>query len=423
MAETNKLRRFRNRSPLFWQNLGLAALVSLYAVLTLLPFFSNQTLSALGSDYRAFWSAGYIANHWGYPEIYKMQRLSEVQRSITPQADPSDFYPIPAPYLPVFLVPFQVFALFPAAISFWIWEICNVAGLILYLRFFIRRYSPSANIKRLVLTSMLLMPVFNNLWWGQPGLWLMICAGEFFFNMQRQRFLEAGLWLGGFMFKPQLLMLILPALLLQRAGKTILGFAVSFGLAGAASLALLGVTGLQNYLSLMSLWGKANSDLQAINPFLMINWRMLGLHLGSFLTPAVGWIVGVAGTIVTTLVGLWRWRKPANTSEGRFALAVFGLMVATCAAAWHSHQHSLMIAIPTLLYLQIHNRFPLTMQNLWLFILPASWVLSIVTGALMSYGILPQFNAVGAFITGTTGLALSLYSLAWAYGRNDEDDW
>jgi hypothetical protein len=401
-------------NPASWQNLGLAALISMYATLTLLPVINGQTLEALGSDYRAFWGAGYIANRWGYAEIYNIQRLSDVQLSLTPQISPDDFYPIPAPYFPIFLMPFQLLALIPAKVSFWLWEIINVVGMVLYLRFFIQRYDISTGRNRPILLVMLFMPVFNNLWWGQPGLWLMICAGEFFWSMQKQNFFRAGIWMSGLILKPQLLLLILPALVLQGAWRSLFGFIISAGVLGIISLALIGINGLHNYVSLMLFWGKADSDLQAINPLLMINWRMFGLHLGRFLTPDIGWIVAIAGTVITVLASLRLWRKPMDTSGEKFAFALFGLLVATCAITWHSHQHSLMIAIPTFVFLSLKNRITSTMQNYWLFLLPASWLLSIFIGILMRYGIIPQIDAIGGFVTGTAGLALSLYSLAWA---------
>ena len=59
------------------------------------------------------------------------------------------------------------------------------------------------------------MPVFLNFFFGQVNLWLLICAGEFFRAFLSAKPLKAGLFLGGWLLKPQLLILIIPFLLIQ----------------------------------------------------------------------------------------------------------------------------------------------------------------------------------------------------------------
>jgi hypothetical protein len=121
--------------PQAWSNIGLVAVFSLYLALYVLPLWQGSLLISLGADYRAFWSAGYIANHWNYAEIYSLERLIEVQQHLT-YSETSPFLPVvpmPAPYLPVFLVPFQVMAFLPIIVSFWLWQVINWGGIIMYL--------------------------------------------------------------------------------------------------------------------------------------------------------------------------------------------------------------------------------------------------------------------------------------------------
>lgn len=121
----NKQRRrrlFQNLGAQGWQNLALAALLAFYLAQFGLELYNNNLYSLMGSDFRAFWSAGHIANTVGYEHVYDLSILKSVEEQIVPEPKDSgkEFSPNPAPFLPIFIWPFQIFALFPPRISFWL---------------------------------------------------------------------------------------------------------------------------------------------------------------------------------------------------------------------------------------------------------------------------------------------------------------
>ena len=90
------------------QNLALAALFAFYGLLFLWQVVSSQLIFGYGADYLAFWSGGAIANTHGYEQVYDIELLGELQRSMI-QGE-TQFSTLPVAILPVFVTPFQVLA-------------------------------------------------------------------------------------------------------------------------------------------------------------------------------------------------------------------------------------------------------------------------------------------------------------------------
>ena len=403
-----------------WLNIGLMAIFSFYLALYLFPIWQGSLLTGLGADYPAFWAAGYIANHWGYAEMYSFEQLTSVQQQIVSGTD-KPFAPIPAPYPPLLFVPFQLMAIIPINTSFWIWQILNFISIIGYLAIYIKRLGVKKINSRPILMALLFMPVFHNFSLGQPGIWFMICVGEFLIWSHKGRPFLAGLWLSGVLLKPQLLILFVPALLLQRYWKMLAGFTFSSSLIVILSLWMLGHNGLVNLSKMFILLGTTNA-VQAINPHIMINWRMFGLHFAAFLPDWVAWSIVGLGTITSIVLSLSMWRKSLEPDDVRFDLSVFGLISATCIATWHSHQHGLMLLVPVFLALSMKNVIPLWLQYLWLFFIPVATLLAYIIPGIMVYSGVPINIPVGALITGMAGLILGIVFLLWSLKKIQELD-
>ena len=92
----------------------------------------------LREDFKAFWSAGYIANVYGYPAMYDLSVLRRV----------SKFYlaslPHPFAYLPIFVLPFQGLASLPFDQAYFAWAVLNILITGLGLAWVTWRVSPSA---------------------------------------------------------------------------------------------------------------------------------------------------------------------------------------------------------------------------------------------------------------------------------------
>ncbi len=393
---------FQGLTPKAWQNLGLSATGVYYFLWFLMPLTQHLLFLALASDYLAFWSAGYIANQQGYPQVYDLQTLTEVQKPLVPNPDPETlvFSPLPAPYLPVFLLPFRLLARLPLQVSFWVWDILNLIVAIAYLIHLGRRFAPLSQIKRPILFLLFSFAVFSNFFWGQLDVWLMICVGEFFWNLHRGRPFPAGLWLGGMLLKPQLLILVVPFLLVRRAWRVLGGFALAGGAVGAASAALLGKEGIVNFLQMSRFWGKSEGTLAAINPANMMNWRMVWEHLHRWTGAEVALGVALAGTLVMLGVELHSWFS-RQTGEDDWLTPLLGIFATTLLVTWHAHYHMAMVLLPLLLVALLTGCLAFRFVLWWVFLPPLVQFLSFVGGVLSHPGAIHPYTGLNSFLTGS----------------------
>ncbi len=412
---SNERRLFKGMSATNWMNLAIAALLVFYMAQIAADIAWGNLFGHFGSDFASFWSAGFIANHEGYAAVYNLDLMAGVQHPLLPTVQSSAyvFHPIPTPYLPLFIVPFQLLALVPPAPAAYTWEILNGLGTFAYLWFFSTKLRPHAGRGRVVLLSMVSAPVFLNLFTGQTNLLLLICVGEFTRAAIAGQALKSGLWLGGLMLKPQCLILIAPALLMQRSFRSLIGLGMSSAAIAGVSLALGGAESIRK---LVQLWLGYASGLPTNDVGLMMNWRMLGFHLAGVVGPHPAWIIAFSGLIATAVAGLALWIHPIKTNSVGFTVSLTGILAATGAIAWHSHVTMAMMLLPPLLILYLTQRAALDEVMEWWVFLPASlYFLRLVLASLIHAGTLPgQMSGFLDFLGGIGLFGLNLYLLAWA---------
>lgn len=350
-----------------WQNIALLTLMIFYLTQFTLDLLVWKIMFGnLGGDYSAYWSAAKIANESGYAEIYNLDKLTEIQKPLSPPDLP--FGPRPVAYLPIFILPFQLFALMNPYLGYWIWTLLNLIFFIYYLRFFTQRTTQQPMENRLLFMLLLSLPFFLNLFFGQINIWLTICIGEHLRAALSGKPFQAGLWLGGLIIKPHYLILIVMVLLIQRYTKIQAGFTVSSVLITGISFLMAGVNGFR---ALLGLWlGYANS-LPTADPFIMMNWRMVALNLEEYLEPPVAWALPILGMIVTFAMLLYLWRRPIMIQAPSYPIALLGTIAATMSLTWHSHIFSGVIILAPLAYLaQKDQQLPEKTLFNWVFIPP-----------------------------------------------------
>ncbi len=356
-----------------WIQVTMISLVLVYylfqAISSLLT--AGPLVNGIGMDFRAFWSAGYVANTEGIAQVYDLARMEEVQRRIIPAEQLSSFQVAPVSVLPVFIPLFQLFALLPPIPAFVLWSVLNLVGSILYLAFFLRRMK-APGWQMLVLLGLMTYPSFSNLYFGQINLLLMICVGEFIRSASRGREFNAGLWLGGLLLKPQLLVLLVPVLLLQRKWRLLGGFLLACAVALVGSLLLGGTGGLMGVTAMILQFSKG---IPTNLPAYMMNWRMIGEQLGGVLPPGISWGAAVLGMIVTAGLALFMWRRPVETDSTKFLAIFTGTLAATLVVTWHSHIHMAMVLLPAILLLLSNKIFPEKLFDGWLYGLPLALLL------------------------------------------------
>ncbi len=405
----NRAIPFHNMEAEAWQNLALVAIFVIYLGQVTWSLISGGPLAgSIGADFRAFWSAGYIANTSGYARVYDLARLAEVQKQIAPPSDPSIAFEVaPVGLLPIFVTIFQVFALIPVTTSFTIWSILNLVGFFLYIWFFLHKLEVPAW-QRLAIMGLLAFPSYQNLYAGQINLLLLICVGEFIRQVIEMREFRAGLWLGGLILKPQLLILVGPVLLLQRKWKLLGGFSTTIFAALVASFLLGKAAGL---IGLFDILTKFSTGLPYIAPENMMNWRMVGLRLSTFLPSTISWGIAAAGTAGTLVLTYFLWRKPLPSFSPDFLIVFTGTLAATLAVTWHSHNHMAMVLIPPMLYLYAKKTLPDKLFNWWIFGL--LFIIEFLTLPIKLLG-LDQYNALPGLV-GFCMLTFNLIFLVWAW--------
>jgi hypothetical protein len=375
----------------------------------------------LGADYLAFWSAGHIANQHRYAAIYDFALMKEVQASMVAPPDSSLVLvsPMQFLYLPIFVLPFQILAMVPLQWSFLIWGLIYLGVFPLYLRFFIRSTASGPWPGHLLAMLLLSYPAALNLMHGQVSFFLAICIGEFLRHQMAGCPFWAGAWLGGFLLKPQALLLILPAIVVQRMGKALLGFIIVASLLLTVSV---GLTGIQGFSRLVHLWIGCGTGGLGNNPEYMTNWRMVGTHLSHWIPSTPAWVLASTGLAVTLGCGLLLWRRPLPPAHLSFAVAVLGTLAATAATSWHTHAHMLIILIPPLAYLYTRGELPERMLSVWTFALPPAAFTGLLMALLAQKGVFAFYPGAGGLPEGFVGLVLNLYILRWAFRRLQQGD-
>jgi len=397
-----------------WRNLVLTAIVCF----SLIYIFAIIRTGAVADDFAAYWSVGRISIEKGFSQIYELDTLREVySHEIKEQGYIFDLsnktYSVP--YLPVFVLPFQLLSRVELRYSYWIWNIINLSVLFAYLIFFLQhigsRNEASTNYLYLLVLVLISSPVIKNLASGNVNVFLLICTGEFLRNAVNNKPLLSGIWLGGLLLKPPLLILIIPLFFIKRNWDVLKGFFVSSGAILLASVFLAGFTGMK---ALINLWIKYPSDtFSNTAPEFMINWRMIGFNLANKFNMPVGWVISVIGIILTMLAVYYLTKNISNFGSPSWVIAVLGVFSATLAITWHSLFYMAMVIIPFLIYASVYKMIPGIIIFLWGIVPPVAmfgmYIIGLFDYSITKFGII-EFEWLVVTFSGFVMNLVILYS-------------
>jgi hypothetical protein len=393
------------------RNLVIAAVVFIY-FLNFIAFFRN---GALGDDYMGYWSVGKIADEKGYSEIYDPYILRNLQaqelkdQGFLEKTDAPSFSPTLVPYLPFFILPFQLLSRVELVFSFWIWIALNQVILIGYLVFFLRRTVQESgaadNGLNLLILVLISYPVLKNFFSGQVNVFLLVCAGEFIRHAVGKKPVLSGLWLGGLLLKPQLLIIIVPIFLIMGNWKVLTGFIVSSGIILISSLILSGFAGM---LALINLWTKFSDSVASAAPGTMINWRMVGLNLDNLLNTSLGWVITGLGMLLTLLAVYFLFKQRPPFGSPQWIAAMLGVFSATLAVTWNSHYYMAMVLIPFLIYVSVNRMLSEKIILLWGIVTPVALFGMLIIDLLVLYFAKIDFPSYSWLVAASTGFILNL---------------
>lgn len=396
-----------------WLNLTLFTVAILEGLYLVGAIRFSGLFSILGADFRALYAAIQVARSIGFDRIYDPQALAPVQRALCAHAAPTaSCVFIPMVFPPAFVALALPIAWLDPVSAFFIWSVFSMILTIITLYPSVRDLPPSERWRLLALAG-ISYPFFATLFWGQVNAILLFCLARFQDCRQAGKDLRAGLWLGGLLWKPQTLILLLPGLALARQWKTLAGFGISAAGVLALSAALSGRSGIASWLGWLIGFARPHPALTptVVGAETMLNWRALGAVLPSALPDSVRWgLIGI-GMVLTALplgIAWWRSREVEAHRSNRLLL---GTMAATLTVSWHAHAHTAMLLMRSLLAAARDRQMPLSWIIAWGLLPAAMPFAGIVLDAI---GMPMPEGGVAAFAAARLLFLLHLAFTAWS---------
>jgi len=394
-----------------WRKLGLFAVIIVYVLIFLYSYIQFGVLNSIGSDYLSYWTMGKIADVYGFHAMYNVDLIKNVQYSqLSFLKMPFDeFSPMTAPYFAIFFLPFKFISRLDAKFGYWLLTIVFAVILFGYIAWFnkwILNQNHHTFNNLLVPLLFFSYPVFTNFIAGQVEVILLICTGHFIYYALKKREIRSGLWLGGLLLKPQVLVLIIPALILKKSWKPLIGFLISSIAIISTSLLLTGFDGM---VAMAKLWlNYTEGHTYFVSPGSMANWRMIGYSVSNWSNSNIGWVFSAIGMVISLII--WARLSFKNYPYGSYPwiFNFLGIFAISCAFTWHSHIHMGMVLIPFLLILGSLRvpGFKTWINDLWVFGFPVAYLLGFFISVLIAVIIKTSNINLSGTLTAFTGLGI-----------------
>jgi hypothetical protein len=274
------------------------------------------------NDFIYFYGIGHIVNDYPATRLYdyglQLQVFNEIYKPATRAYGPS-------PYPPFVALFFSLFARFGFRLAFFLWMACSLLLYGLGIVAAVKDFFPNERTK--VSLILCFAVAFYPFFWGifvngQITSLAVGAVGLAVYLERRMRFIESGLALSMLAYKPTLLVLLIPMLLITRRFRTLAGFAT-----GLAALMLVGTAygGLQIwpvYARFLSLFGQL-TGMNGQSALLLYKYVDLNSFLqaifGGRTAAATGILIAITVPVTTTAaVLLW---KSATGSKAAQSLA------------------------------------------------------------------------------------------------------
>ena len=250
-----------------------------------------------GSDYPGFYIAGKILNHYSYDQLYNLDLQFEILQSLRPNHDAA----LPNPYPPFFNLLFKPLARLPFISSYFTWLFISVSLYLLGI-FLLRR--SCRHISRDDFTTAFLLAVsfepfiIETCIGGQSSACGFFILSLTVFLEKSNRPLLAGLVLGFALYKPPLLLIILPFLLATKRFKVFTGFLICAVLLAIISLVIVGPKACSDWLQIQIDYSKASTvSSDVFREFKFVD-------ISSFLRLLFGDLYNISRTILLIIIGV-----------------------------------------------------------------------------------------------------------------------
>lgn len=271
-------------------------------------------------DFPAFYNAGRIINQHSGRELYNRELQQSFYREIAPEAAARTnlFFA----YAPFFALLFSPLALLPYLTAFACWALISLALFTVGFRFvWTSAALPLRHFTSALVIALSFLPFYS---WclliGQTSafgfFWLSLAI---YLDHKNQRF-ASGCALAVLLYKPTLLLLLIPMLAVTSRWRTLTGFGVGAVVLGMVSLAVIGLSGVPEYLDMLAFFSQAKAagrhgllfDVDALSFFVALLGRRYA------------WIAMLLLAAIVLPVLVLAWRSDSKTA---FALAITWTLV------------------------------------------------------------------------------------------------
>ena len=215
-------------------------------------------------DFVGFYTAGTILRQGSARNLYDLALQHKIQRDLAPHGQ---FLPFDhAPFEAVLFEPLSHITLTQA---FMVWSALNLVLLALVI-FLIRRTGYSLEGENyLAWVAAWFLPVAEAIAVGQDSIFLALVFLMAFLALKKKHDFVAGLALGAGLYRFEVILPFLFIFLLRKRGKVLAGFLSACAVAFLASLAVVGWSGLRDYVGVLLAVGRTGGS-QANGVFLSL---------------------------------------------------------------------------------------------------------------------------------------------------------
>lgn len=284
-----------------------AVLTALFALwLTAEMTFGDPSRLRHDSDFPAFYNAGRIINNYPQGHLYDQDLQRKLYFELVPNSPESSVRYFA--YTPFLAIVFAPFARLPYITALFCWLAFTVLMFVAGFRLAWQSSGLPAEHKAgafLVCFSFLPFLAWNVLSPQTSVIAFFVLALTIYMDRQ-SRFILSGLALSVLLYKPPLLLLVVPMLLITKRWRTLIGFSAGAAILGILSLALIGMSGVQSYFDMLRMF--ADLKVSGGRPTYMeidAYWLFFGLSHSKYLSTA---LLAVVCVIILPLLA-WTWKR------------------------------------------------------------------------------------------------------------------
>jgi len=240
--------------------------VAYYCSAILVSALFVQVLSVIrdkeiGGDFPAFYAVGKVAQNYPHGELYNIDLQDKEYYEVTGVRATSPF-----PYPPWFTIPLAILAELPYLVALAIWSTISVGFMIGGFWMTARAVTLPLSWDHLGTIACLAFPpyLFYTLINGQPAAFAFFILALTYFLKKNDSLFIAGIVLSFLSYKPTLLALIGPMLLITKQWRILSGLVIGGVVLGLISLLWAGVDGYRGFFHLMALFAQGTKSATEI---------------------------------------------------------------------------------------------------------------------------------------------------------------